>query len=94
MKERQLAEIAKLPASEQATAKAEMEEREKMFASLKDLSDEERRAKLAEYMNKPEVQDRMADRQAKGNERKTPDQRLQKYQKYVNNKQQMINSKK
>ena len=94
MRERQLAEIAKLPASQQATAKAEMEEREKMFSSSKDMSDDERRAKIADYMNKPEVQDRMADRAAKGSERKTPDQRLAKYQKYVNNKQQQINSKK
>ena len=94
MRERQLAEIAKLPPAEQQTAKAEFEEREKLFASLKDLSDEERRAKMADYMSRPDVQDRMADRQAKGNERKTPDQRLAKYQKYVNNKTQITNSKK
>ncbi len=94
MKERQLAEIAKLPASEQATARAEFDERDKLFSSLKDLSDADRRAKLEEYMNKPEVQDRMAERSAKGSERKSPDQRQAKYQKYVNNKQQQINSNK
>ncbi len=91
MRERQLAEIAKLPAAEQATAKAEFEEREKLFTSLKDLPDADRRAKLDEYMNKPEVQDRMSERAAKGSERKSPDQRLQKYQKYVNNKMQQTN---
>ena len=90
MRERQLAEIAKLPASEQATAKVEFEEREK----LRELPEADRRAKFEEYMNKPEVQDRMADRATKSSERKSPDQRLQKYQKYVNNKQQAINSKK
>lgn len=94
VRERQLAEIAKLPASEQATAKAEFEEREKLFSSLKDLPDADRRAKLEEFMNKPEVQDRMADRAAKSGERKSPDQRLQKYQKYVNNKQQQTNPNK
>ena len=94
MRERQLAEIAKLPAGEQESAKAEFDEREKMFSSLKDLSDEERRAKMADYMNKPENQDRMADRQTKGNERKTPEQRLAKYQSYVSNKQNVTNSKK
>ena len=36
----------------------------------------------------------MADRAAKSGERKSPDQRLQKYQKYVNNKQKQINSPK
>ena len=93
VRERQLAEIAKLPADEQAAAKAEMEEREKFFASLKDLSDDERRAKFAEMANSPANQDKMADRQIKGGERKTPSQRLAKYQKYVAKKQQILSSK-
>ena len=87
MHDRQLAEIAKLPVSEQASATAEMDEFEKLRASMRDLSDEERRAKMDEFMSRPENQERMADRQAKGNERKTPDQRLAKYQRYVANKQ-------
>ena len=94
MRERQLAEIAKLPKADQAQAQAEFDEREKFFAALKDLSDEEKRAKIADYMSKPENQDRMADRQTKRDERKTPEQRLAKYQKYAANKQQVINSKK
>ena len=94
MRERQLAEIAKLPADEQAGAKAEMDEREKFFTSLKDLTDEERRAKMAEMASNPANQDKMADRQIKGSERKTPEQRLAKYQKYVAKKQQIISAKK
>lgn len=94
MRDRQLAEIAKLPAGEQEVAKAEFEEREKLFSSLRELSDEERRAKIGEYMSRPENQDKMADRQIKGNERKSPDQRLARYEKYVDNKQKILNSKK
>ncbi len=93
MRERMLAEIAKLPASEQASAKAEFEEREKLFTSLRDLPKEEQRAKAEEYFNRPEVQDRMADRRMKSDERKTPDQRVARYQKYVAKKQQMQNAK-
>ncbi len=93
MRDRMLAEIAKLPAAEQATAKAEFEEREKLFTSLRDLPEEERRAKAEDYFSRPEVQDRMADRRMKSDERKTPDQRIARYQKYVAKKQQMQNAK-
>ena len=87
MRQRQLAEIAKLPASEQAAAKAEVEEREKFFAELRELPEDQRRAKAEEFFNKPENQDRMADRKTRGDERKSPEQRLQKYQSYVTRKQ-------
>ena len=90
---RQLAEIQKLPAGEQAVAKAEFDEREKFFTELRTLPEEERRPKMEEYFNKPENQEKMADRRTRGEERKTPEQRLQKYQKYVQKKQQVVNSK-
>ena len=93
MRARQLAEIAKLPASEQAAAKAEFDEREQFFTSMRDLSSDERRAKMEEYFNKPENQDKMADRKARGDERKSPEQRLQKYQRYVEKKQEIVNSR-
>ncbi len=87
MRERVLAEIAKLPASEQAAARAEFEERETLFTSLRDLPEADRRAKMEEFMSRPEVQDRMADRQTLGGERKSPAQRIARYQKYVATKQ-------
>ena len=94
MRDRTLAEIAKLPVSEQAAAKADFEEKDQMFASLRNLPEEERKAKLKEIMSRPENQDRMAERQIKGLEGKTPEQRLAKYQNYVNKKQQATQSKK
>jgi hypothetical protein len=93
-RERQLAEIAKLPASEQAAAKAEMEEREQLFTSLRDLPDDQRRAKLDEFMNRPENQQRMEERMTNSQERKNPAQRLAKYQRYVAKKQAAQNSTK
>jgi hypothetical protein len=93
MRERQLAEIAKLPPSMQKSAKAEFEEREKFFASLRDLSDDERRAKFAEYMNNPANQDSMQNQQMKGNERNSPEQRLAKYQTYVAHKQAVLSAR-
>ena len=88
MRDRQLAEIAKLPASEQPAARAEFDERDKLWASVRDLPEAERRAKLEELFNSPEMQDKMADRKMKSDERKSPDQRIAKYQKYVAKKQQ------
>ena len=93
MRQRQLAEIAKLPASEQAAAKAEFDGREQFFTAMRDLSSDERRAKMEEFFNKPENQDKMADRKMRGDERKTPEQRLQRYQRYVEKKQAVVNSK-
>jgi hypothetical protein len=93
MRERQLAEIAKLPASEQASVKAEFEEREKLFASVRDLPDAEKRAKMEEFFNSPQVQDKMAERRMASDERKGPAQRIAKYQRYVAKKQQVSNSK-
>jgi len=93
MRERQLAEIEKLPPSMQKSAKAEFEEREKFFASLRDLSDDERRAKFSEYMNNPANQESMQNQQMKGNERNSPEQRLAKYQTYVARKQAIISSR-
>ncbi len=87
-RDRQIAEIAKLPPSEQAEAKARFDEMDKVFASVRDLPEAERRPKLEEIFNSPEMQDRMADRKMKSDERKSPDQRVAKYQKYVARKQQ------
>jgi DNA polymerase III delta prime subunit len=93
MRERQLAEIAKMPPSEQAAAKAEIDEREKFFAAIRDLPEDQRREKMRELFNNPDMQDRMADRRMLSNERKSPEQRLEKYQRYVARKQQAANSK-
>jgi hypothetical protein len=87
MRARQLAEIEKLPASEQPAARAEFDDREKFFASLRDLSSDERRTKMEEFFNSPENQNRNDDLRARSDERKSPEQRLQRYQQYVQKKQ-------
>ncbi len=86
MRERRLAEIEKLPIAEQAQARAEMEEREKLFASVRDLPPEERRAKVEELLSTSDVQDKMEERRMERSERQTPEQRLKRYQKYVDRK--------
>lgn len=93
MRERQFAEIEKLPKSEQAAARAEFEEREQFFTSVRDLPEDQRRAKMEEFFNRPEIQDRMERRRLAEEERKTPGQRLQRYERYVQRKQEAIQGK-
>jgi len=89
MKARTLAEIEKLPAAEQPAARAEFEEQEKFFASVRELPEGERRPKIEEHFSQPGMMDKMQERRLGAEERKSPDQRLQRYEKYVQRKQQV-----
>jgi len=84
--QRALAEIAKLPADKRAAAQAEFEERRKFYESLRDLTPEERRAKMEERMNDPGAQQRMDNRMDSQNARMSPDQRVQRAKGYVERK--------
>jgi hypothetical protein len=87
MRARQEAELAKLPPTERAARQAEMEEFDKVRKSLADLPEAERRAKMQELFARPDMEQRMEDRRMARDERKTPDQRVQRYNKYVQRKQ-------
>ena len=82
IEQRVLAEIAKLPAEKQPAAKQEFEERKAFFASLTELTPEQRRAKLEEFFSRPEVQERMEERDAQREARRTPEQRVERFKKY------------
>ena len=86
IEQRVLAEIAKLPADKQPAAKAEFEERKAFFASMADLTPEQRRAKMEDFMSRPGIQDKMEERDAQRDARRTPEQRVQRYQKYMQHK--------
>jgi hypothetical protein len=88
VRERRLNDIAKLPPSQQAAAKAEFDEMEKVFAEVRDLPREERRAKMEEIFNRPDMMDKMDDRRTARDELRTPEQRMKRYQKYVQRKRE------
>jgi hypothetical protein len=92
MEERIQAEIRKLPAAQQAVAKAEHDERRKFFEGLRDLTDEQRRAKFEEYMNDPKNEERMDKGMAARESRRSPQQRTERAQKYRERKQQSQNA--
>jgi hypothetical protein len=90
MEERELAQIERLPKDKQAEARARWEERRKFFAELAQLSEEERRAKMEEMMEKMmNDSDRAAKMTAEGVKRsamKTASQRAERYRGYLDRK--------
>lgn len=87
MEERMQAEINKLPPDKRAAAQAEFDERKQFFTSLRELTPEERRAKIEEYMSQPGNADRMDQGMAQRDARMAPQQRIQRAQKYVDRKE-------
>jgi hypothetical protein len=81
--------IAQLPPAEQPAARADFESMHKIWEEVKDLPDDQRRAKLEEFLNRPEVQDRMAEREIARDARRSPEQREQRMKRYVERKNQM-----
>ncbi len=89
MAQRAEAAIAQLPAEEQKVAKADFDEMRKFWTGVRALPEEERRAKMEEFFNRPDVQDKMEERQAARDARRSPEQREARMQKYVQRKEQM-----
>ena len=83
------AAIAQLPPEERLVAKADFDSMKKFWEEVRALPEDQRRAKIEEMMNRPEVQDKMADRQAARDARQSPQQREQRMRNYIAQKQQM-----
>lgn len=88
MAERVQAQIAQLPVEERADAQKQFDEMRQFWQSVRALPEEERRAKMEELMNNPEVQARMEERMAARDARRSPQQREQRMRRYVDRKQQ------
>jgi len=80
------AAIAQLPPEAQAAAKAEAESSRAFWQGLRALPEEQRREKMSEYFNSPEMLDRMNAREASRDARRTPEQRADRYKQYVERK--------
>ncbi len=92
MAERMQAQIALLPKEEQQEARKDFDEMRAFWQQVRALPEEERRAKIEEMMERPEVQERMADRMAARDDKRSPEQRSQRYRRYFERKQQAQNS--
>jgi len=90
MAQRAEAAIAQLPPDERLAAKADFDAMRKSWEEIRSLPEDQRRAKMEEMMNRPDVQDKMADRQAARDARQSPQQRENRMRNYIAQKQQMI----
>jgi hypothetical protein len=90
MAARAQAEIDKLPPDQRAAAQAQLDERRKFFESMRDLTPEQRQAKREEFMSNDANQNRMEQRMSDRLARMTPDQRVQRAQKYIERKQEAM----
>ncbi len=80
--ERVEAQIALLPAAEQAKAREDFQTMRDFWQSVRDLPEEERRDKAREFFNRPEVQERMEDRRLAREAKMTPEQRIDRSKRY------------
>lgn len=92
MEERIQNEINKLPAADRAAAQKEHDERKKFFEEMKDLTPEQREAKMQDFMNDPANQARMEDGLNARDSRRSPQQRKDRAQSYLQRKAAMSGS--
>ena len=88
MAERVQSQIALLPPEERAQAQADFDETRAFFASLRDLPAPERRVKMEEYFERPEVQERIEERMSRRDMKRTPEQRAKRFKRYLDRKAQ------
>ncbi|MBN8709518.1 MAG: hypothetical protein BGO12_18695 [Verrucomicrobia bacterium 61-8] len=83
MTERSENQIALLPPDQKAQVLKDMEEMRALRESLRNLTEEERRAKMEEYFNRSDVQDRMDERMSQRESQSSPQQREARFRRYV-----------
>lgn len=86
------AAIAQLPAEERPAALADLNAMQAVWKEVAALPEDQRREKMAEIFNRPEVQERMAEREAARDAKRTPEQREARMKRYVERKKQAQNS--
>jgi hypothetical protein len=87
--ERAQAQIAALPPEERPAAERHWTEMRAFWESIRNLPEEERRARMEEHFNKPEVQDRMEARQNARDAKSPPERREDRMRRYLDRKNQM-----
>jgi hypothetical protein len=83
------AAIALLPSDEQDEARRDFNEARTFWESIRQLPEPERRAKIEEHLNRPDVEARIEEQAAARDARRTPEQREQRYRNYIRRKEQI-----
>ena len=80
------AQIKLLPPEEQKEAREDTTMMREFWQSVRELPEEQRRAKAREFFSRPEVQERMEDRRLAREAKMTPQQRIDRSQRYWDRK--------
>lgn len=80
------AQIKLLPPEEQTKAREDTSMMREFWQSVRELPEEQRRAKAREFFSRPEVQERMEDRRLAREAKMTPKQRIERSQRYWDRK--------
>lgn len=78
--------LNQLPASQRTAVREEMTAQQATMQEMQGLTPEQRRKKMEERMSDPAVLERMEERQAARDEKRTPEQRRDRYRTYQANK--------
>ena len=81
------AQIALLPQNEQERAREDVRLMGEFWRGMRDLPEQERRAKAQEFFSRPEVADRMDERRMAREAKMTPQQRVERSKQYFERKQ-------
>lgn len=88
MAQRTQAAIAMLPPAERQVAQADFDSMRKLWEEVRALPEEQRRPKMEEFFSRPEIQEKLEERMAARDARRSPEQRAQRYKQYIQRKQQ------
>lgn len=88
MDERIQNELKKLPEAERVAAQAEYDERRKMFEEIRNMAPEQRDQAFQNMMNDPRTEERMEKAMSAREARRSPQQRVERGQRYRDRKQQ------
>jgi hypothetical protein len=87
--ERAEARIAQLPKEEQAEAKKNFDDMRAFFEKMRALPDDQRQTAMQQFFDQPDVQQKMADRQAARDEKSGPEKRADRARNYIQRKAQI-----
>lgn len=88
MQRRMEVRLAALPPAERQAARQGWERSRDLFLQMRDLPPEQRREKIQELFNDPAIQERMEERQATRDERRSPEKRRERYRDYIERRSQ------
>ena len=83
------AAIARLPTDQQQAARTDYDTMKKFWEEVRALPEDQRRPKIAEFMSRPDIQEKMEQRMAARDARRSPEQRERRMKNYIERKKQI-----